>query len=138
MESAFTTPMPILEVKTSKGNQLIVLVEILYLKADNKHSIIYLTNLISVYTNHQLKWYEEKLPEPLFCRCHNSYMVNCLYVDCTCGNNAILKVNNTYVPISRDKMQYYKDNLALFKQHQALHLLQNNAIHPNNMPVTLR
>jgi two-component system LytT family response regulator len=136
MAPASTNPMPVLEVKTAKGNQLIILAEILYLKADNKHTIVYLINFNCVSTNHQLRWYEEKLPEHLFCRCHNSYIVNCFYIDCTCGNRAVLKVNNASVPISRDKMQYYKDNLALFKQNQAFQLLQNNVIHSHISTVT--
>ena len=138
MKLKVTDPMSALEVKTEKGNKPIIPIEVLYLKADDKQTLIYFINSNCVRTNHQLKWYEENLPEPLFCRCHNSYIVNCFYVDCTCGNRAVLKMNNIYVPVSREKMQYYKDNLALFKQQQAIHLLQNNAIHPTSIPVTLR
>lgn len=136
MKPALADPMFVLEVKTEKGNKPIVPIEILYVEADNKHSIVYLINNHPIRTCHKLKWYEERLQEPLFCRCHNSYIVNCFYVDCTCGNRAILKLKNANVPVSRDKMQYYKDNLALFKQEQIFQLLQKNAFYPDIVPVT--
>jgi DNA-binding LytR/AlgR family response regulator len=129
-------PISSLEVNTVKGDQLIIPAEILYLEADNRHTIIHFINSKQVRTSHQLKWFEENLPESQFCRCHHSYIVNCFYIECTCGNRAILKVNDVSVPVSRKKMQYYKDSLTLYKQNETFRLLQNNGIHSSILPDT--
>ncbi len=110
MKYAIAKQMPFLEIKTSIGNKLIQLPEILYVKANNKHTHIYFTDEKCIQANLPLKFYEEKLPLPFFYRCHDSYIVNCLYVDCTCSNELILH-GNIRIPVSRSKKQALKENL---------------------------
>jgi DNA-binding LytR/AlgR family response regulator len=136
MESTQLTS--VLNVKTARGNKLINLEEILYLEAKDKHSLIYLINSVCIETHHLLKWYEDKLPVPEFCRCHHSFIVNCFYVDCTCGYSVVLEKNNIRIPVSRDRKQYYLDNLRIFQQKQTLRLRQNDSIYSDIMQSALK
>jgi DNA-binding LytR/AlgR family response regulator len=114
MKSINLDALSMLNVKTSRGDKFINPLEILYIKANNKHSFIYLTDLICIDSHHLIKWYEEKLPVPDFFRCHNSFIVNCFYINYTCGNSIILNRNNILIPLSRYKKDFYMKNLELF------------------------
>lgn len=123
MNTLIKPPASILKVRTLKGDCIIHIYEILYLKANNKNTMVYLLNGDIVETRQQLKWFEKRLSMPLFCRCHYSYIVNCHYVEFICGNSTILKLNQVYIPVARERKQFYKDNLALFKQQQISQIL---------------
>jgi DNA-binding LytR/AlgR family response regulator len=110
INQSFSHPVK-LKVNTSKGIYYINIVEILYIKAENKYSIIYFVDSECIKTNHLLRWYGTHLKEPYFCRCHYSAIVNCRYIVCICGNMAVLKGNNK-VRISRMKRRRL-ENLLL-------------------------
>jgi hypothetical protein len=120
MKQLTTNPENPLEVITSKGDKFIQPLRILFLKAKGKHTLIYFTDMHCLETHHLIKWYEELLQNYNFCRCHNSYIVNCLYIDCTCGNNAVLTCNGISIPIARNRKQHYKDCVEISKQTQNL------------------
>ena len=82
---------PVLEIKTAKGIRYISQNRIVYIKAENKGTIINMNNSERVFTKHLLKWYSKHLLSPEFFRCHNSYIVNCHHVECYCSNEIILK-----------------------------------------------
>lgn len=106
-----STSMPIkIKVNTAKGIYYITVDEIIYIKAENKYSTIYLVDSESIKTNHLLKWYTTHLQEPDFYRCHHSVIVNCRYVECICGNTLILKGDNI-VPLSRNKKHPFENYL---------------------------
>ena len=96
---------PVLDVKIDKGTKLINTAEASYFKGKGKYSNVYFTDGDMLETRQLLKWYEERLPEPLFCRCHDSFIINCACIHCTNGNRFVLK-GDINVPISRK----YKDN----------------------------
>jgi len=106
---------PILEVQTRKGTKLIPLHKIVSIKAFNKGSLINLVSSEIIETNHILKTYNKFLPEPYFFRCHNSYLVNCQFVDCYSSFEIILK-GNIRIPLSRSKKQRFKVNLIELQQ----------------------
>lgn len=108
--NAIAKQMPLLEIKTAIGNKLIQTAEILYIKANNKHSIIYFTDGEFIEVNLPLKFYDGKLSELFFYRCHDSYIVNCLQVNCTCASDLIFH-GKTRIPVSRSKKQALKENL---------------------------
>jgi DNA-binding LytR/AlgR family response regulator len=135
MDPTIVNSMPILDIIISKGKQFVNPIEIVYIEANNKHTVIYLSSAKCLYAHHLLKWFDEKLPETLFCRCHNSYIVNCLYIDCTCGNQIIMSKDNINIPVSREKKQLLKEKLAHYKQQQVFQSLQNNANHSVFLPV---
>lgn len=106
MENTKSVPALLLEVRTAKGNKLIVISQILYIQSCNKHCFIYFANGGPPLETHALlKWFEEELPAGSFCRCHDSYIVNCAFIDCICGSKFVL-TNNTYIPVSRGRKDY--------------------------------
>lgn len=115
MNILITQNQPILEIHTQKGLKLISLNKILYIKAFKKGSVIYLDNLESVDTHYLLKSYDRYLPIPFFFRCHNSYLINCGFVNCFCGTEIILK-ENVRIPLSRNKRRPVKENLIEMQQ----------------------
>jgi DNA-binding LytR/AlgR family response regulator len=100
----------ILEIKTNKGIKYIALNRLIYVKAENRGSILHLENSEQISTKHYLKWYHNKLSVPEFFRCHNSYLVNCRFVDCFCSQEIVL-LDNQRIPLSRYKTQSFKENL---------------------------
>jgi len=105
----------VLEIKTSKGIKYISQNRIVYIKAENKGTNINLNNSEKVYTKHLLKWYNKYLKSPIFFRCHNSYIVNCIDVECHCSSEIILK-EQIRIPLSRNKKQSFKENLILLEK----------------------
>jgi|WetSurMetagenome_2_1015567.scaffolds.fasta_scaffold06212_4 DNA-binding LytR/AlgR family response regulator len=107
-----------LEVRTFLGNTYIPINKIVYIKAENKSSTIYFENLPSRKTNHLLKWYQKRLSEPIFIRCHHSYIVNCLKIDFFCSNVIIIK-GGARIPLSRTKKLQFKHNLDFLHKIQS-------------------
>jgi len=101
----------ILEVRTYRGIKYIPVIRIIYIKAEKKESVIHLDNNKLVNARYLLKWYSGVLSTPDFFRCHNSYIINCKYVDCFCSKEIIL-VNNIHIPLSRNKLKSLKENLV--------------------------
>ena len=100
----------VLEIHTQKGLKLININRIRFVKAFNKGTVVYLVNLENIETNYLIKSYEKYLTSPNFFRCHNSYLINCNFVDCFCSNEIILK-ENVRIPLSRYKKRLFKENL---------------------------
>ena len=99
-----------LKVRTRLGNCYIPINKIIFIKAQNKTTKIFFTDLSFQETNHLLKWYQNKLPIPYFFRCHHSYIVNCMLVDFYCWNVIITK-GKFRIPVSRQKIIALRDNL---------------------------
>lgn len=107
-----------IEVKTPVGFKILCIKKILYVEASRKCSIVYLDNHEVIITYHLLKWYSNYLLEPCFFRCHNSFLVNCFFVDHYCRKIVTLK-NNRKIPISQNKKFAFKENL--------IHLIETNS-----------
>jgi DNA-binding LytR/AlgR family response regulator len=101
-----------IKVRTRTGDSYVPLNKIIYIKADNKKSTVVFKDLPFLETNHLLKWYQKKLPEPYFFRCHHSYIVNCLNIDSFCWNVIITK-GKFRIPVSRQKIIPLKKNMDL-------------------------
>jgi two-component system, LytTR family, response regulator len=110
MSTNFSSYQSLIEVKTPKGFKLISTRDILYIKAVRKCSIVYLNESDNIITFHLLRWFENYLLEPFFFRCHNSYLVNCQFVDYYCRKEITLK-NKNKIPLSRNSFEFFKENL---------------------------
>ena len=115
MNILITRKFPILEVETSKGTMLIPLHKIVSIKALNKGSLIKPIRSEIIETKYLLKSYNRFLPAPYFFRCHNSYFVNCKYVECYTSSEIIL-IGNARIPLARSKKQLFKENMIEFLQ----------------------
>jgi two-component system, LytTR family, response regulator len=104
----------IVEFMTDKGEKSIDLFTLVYMKGQKKFTLFYTKSLECIVVHKSLNKLEKILPSPDFCRCHKSYIINCLYADCTCHDMILLKMKNCMVPLSRGKKQFYKDNLKRY------------------------
>ena len=99
------------EVKTDSGFRILTANDILYVRASGKFSIIFLKDQTEIIAYHLLKWFENYLDEPLFFRCHKSFLVNCQYVDCYC-NKKIILLSKKEILLSRHRILLFKENLG--------------------------
>jgi two-component system LytT family response regulator len=107
----------IIEVKTSSGFKLINSDHIIFLEARKKFSIAYLDDNTSIVTFHLLKWFCNQLHQPYFFRNHNSYIVNCSFVDSYTCHSITLK-NKRKIPLSRSRILLFKENQKKFMSIQ--------------------
>jgi len=110
MKTPKNSQQRIIEVKTSIGYKIIDSNKVLFLEAKGKFTVIHLIDQSQIITYHMLKWYNNNLFEPYFFRCHNSYSINCSYVNCY-NSKEIVLVEGSKVPLSRSKLCYLKENL---------------------------
>ena len=108
---------PVLDVKIDKGTKLINASKALFIQGNGKYSCVWFISGERLETRQPLRWYEEQLPEPLFCRCHDSYIVNCAGIHCKSGDRFVPQ-GNVYVKISR---KYRNHALAVYKRFVMLH-----------------
>jgi two-component system LytT family response regulator len=91
------------------GNQLhfIKPETIIYIKADNSYSEIYLEDGKKMTVSRSIKNFEDGLKQNnSFCRIHKSYLVNALYVERYDKSNGgwVTLSNQTELPISTEKI----------------------------------
>lgn len=78
--------------------------EILYSEGDGNYSWIYFEKKDKILVTKKLKQLEEDLPEPIFYRVHNSYIINLNKIKAYNKNEGVVVLeNNTVIPVSRQK-----------------------------------
>jgi two-component system LytT family response regulator len=77
--------------------------DILYCQADGCYSKIHLRNDRMILHSKTLQKLEEQLPEGIFIRCHNSFLVNRNMVNEVVLNLKTLIIGDKRIPISRRK-----------------------------------
>lgn len=115
MKILITNNYPVIEIQTQKGSKVIALKKILYVQSLTKGTVIFLKNSQQVETHYILKAFSNTLPAPFFFRCHNSFIVNCQYVDCFWKDHIYL-LNKSKVPLSRRRKKKFKENLIEYVQ----------------------
>jgi two-component system, LytTR family, response regulator len=103
-----------IEVKTPVGFKIICYKRIIFVEAEGKFSIVYLDDCTTVITYHLLKWYNNTLLKPCFFRCHNSFIVNCRFVDCYNYKEILLDMNKR-IPLARNRRRSFIENLRYFE-----------------------
>ena len=101
-----------LSISTTEGYTLLDYDTILYLKADNNYTTLYLTNGSKIVATKNLGYFERKLEQELFIRIHHSFVVNLNKVSRytkSRGAHIVLE-NNISLPVSRS----YKDTVLAF------------------------
>lgn len=97
------------KIAVPEGNQLhfIKPESIIYIKADNSYSEIYLDNGKKMTVSRSIKNFEDGLKQNnSFCRIHKSYLINTLFVERYDKSNGgwIFLTNQTELPISAEKI----------------------------------
>jgi len=63
-------------IPTVNGLSFVAVNTIIRFEAKGNYTTIYMTNGESLMTTRSIKEYEDMLPEPIFCRIHNSHIIN--------------------------------------------------------------
>lgn len=106
----------VIELRVELGTKTVNSKNIVFIRTNKTHSIITLNNDISFKAFHSIGWFDRILPKPTFCRCHNSYIVNCSFIDSmnyTTQSIFILDSKIT-LPYSRKYKNVLLDNLHAF------------------------
>lgn len=98
-------------VKAEYGSVKIVVNEITYIQGLKDYLRINLTNGRYILTLSNFKSLMDKLPEKLFIRVHNSYVVNLSYVDSVQRNRVVM--DTMRIPISESYKKPFFDRLKL-------------------------
>lgn len=93
----------VIEIKTALGVKFINVVDIVFIKTLNRHSLITIKSKTYYEAFHPIGWFEMQLPAENFYRCHRSYIVNYQYVDCLNITSRKIFLVNGYdtLPLSR-------------------------------------
>lgn len=92
---------------TQKAYYFLDAEDILYLKADGSYTQVYQMNSKMTLVSKTLKEMENKLPDSLFFRCHNSFIINLNAIDSFVkseGGKIIMK-NKDEIKVSRNKKE---------------------------------
>ena len=100
------------KIAVPEGNQLhfIKAENIIYIKADNSYSELYLENGNQMIVSRSIKNFEDGLKNnPCFCRIHKSYLINTNYVDKYDKSNGgwVTLSNKKELPISSEKTEAF-------------------------------
>lgn len=88
--------------------------QIIYIESRNNYTIFYLTDSEKLTISKPLYEYEELLSDYGFIRCHNSYLINKMYVKSILKEDggSLLMENGTIIPISRQKKNVIRNEIA--------------------------
>ena len=106
-------PIPkINKIAVPEGTQLhfIKTKDIVYIKADNSYSEIYLENGTKMIVSRSIKNFEDGLKEnPGFCRIHKSYLINTQFVEKYDKSNGgwVTLSNKIDLPVSYEKNEHF-------------------------------
>lgn len=100
------------KIAVPEGNQLhfIKTENIIYIKADNSYSELYLENGKQMIVSRSIKNFEDGLKEnPCFCRIHKSYLINTQFVEKYDKSNGgwVTLSNKKELPISSEKVDVF-------------------------------
>lgn len=113
--NTFYLPERTITAKTTEGFCKIVLSDVDYLEAQNKHVFVYLSNGKVIEINEQFSKCEELFSaNKSFYRCHRSYIVNLSHVE-QFTKTSLTTICHATIPISRN-------NYASFKEAYFLHM----------------
>ena len=98
-------------ISTNTGLHIVKFIDIIYLESDGPYTTFYLKNGAKIVSSKNLKTFEPILPESMFYRSHNSYIINVnemlKYIKSDGGQ--ILMSNQTILNVSK----FRKDELLL-------------------------
>lgn len=95
---------------SGKQKHLIALNEIVFIKASNIYSHVYLANSEVLVVSETITHIEKQINSPFFYRTHRSYFI-CLHFISTYNKKTLrlqMKYNNCLIPISRDNKKKFE------------------------------
>ena len=98
-------------LRLQEGYQIIRFESLMYCQSDKGYTTFYLDNNKSYMASKPIKEFEEQLPEELFIRTHQSYVVNLKYVDKYDKNGYIFLKEGKKIPVSTRKKEEFVSRL---------------------------
>lgn len=94
-----------ISIPTAEGLQVVSLEDIQYLSASSNYTLLHLKDGSKLLSSRSLKNYETLLPQPLFFRCHQSYIINTNFIKRYIKEDGgqIELTNEIILPVSRRK-----------------------------------
>lgn len=102
-------------LKSQEYIEIVSMDDILYCKSDKSYTSFFLTDKREVLVSKGLKLYENMLARGGFLRCHQSYLVNFLYVKKYYREGFLEMTNKEMIPVSirkKEEVLLYLENLA--------------------------
>ncbi len=99
----------ILPLQLQDGEIRLRLSQIVSIAGERNYSIFRLSDKSKKLSAKNLAYFEEILSDKDFFRCHKSYLVNLLHIDCIQGDGFLLKDKQALIPISRRRKKGAKE-----------------------------
>ena len=101
-----TDPTDTFCISYSKGRKIVSLIDIIHINSESNYSRYYFADGSKLLVAKTLRQIEKELPDDIFCRCHNSHIVNMRWVksfDRRNRDSFIQLRSNTELKVSRTK-----------------------------------
>lgn len=95
-------------IPTNKGGKVVFVKNIIRVEARSSYSKIYFSNEHPLLVAKVLQWFEDQLPEDVFCRIHRTHLVNRMYVTEVFNRSSLALSNGDIMQISRRKKRVYQ------------------------------
>lgn len=99
-------------LKSQEYLQIVHFDEIVYCQSNAGYTTFHLTDSRKILISKSLKEYEELLPEQIFLRPHQSYLVNQQYIDRYLKDGLLVLKNGMEIPVSTRKRDYVMATLT--------------------------
>jgi len=98
-------------IPTNKGGKTVLVSSIIRVEASSCYSKIYFNNERPLLVAKVLQWFEDHLPDEIFCRIHRTHLINRMYVTAMSDRSSVALINGETIQISRRKKREYNFNL---------------------------
>lgn len=95
-------------IPTNRGDKVVLIRNIIRVEASSSYSKIYFIDERPLLVAKVLKWFEDHLPNEIFCRIHRTHLVNRMYVTEIFDRSSFALSNGDIMQISRRKKMMYK------------------------------
>ena len=100
-------------IPTNKGGKVVLVKNIIRVEARSSYSKIYFSNEQPLLVAKVLQWFEDHLPDDIFCRIHRTHLVNRMYVTEVFNRDLLVLSNGDVMQISRRKKRVYKFTIQM-------------------------
>jgi two-component system, LytTR family, response regulator len=95
-------------IPTNKGGKVVLVKNIIRVEARSSYSKIYFSDEQPLLVAKVLQWFEDHLPDDIFCRIHRTHLVNRMYISEVFNRSSLALSNGDIMQISRRKKTVYK------------------------------
>lgn len=98
---------------TQEGIEFFPLIDICYVKASGSYSEVAFSDKSISITSKTLKYFEDRLPEKVFFRCHKSFLVNLNHIESYSDKEKLITLSNgSEIPVSTRKKEAFINEIS--------------------------